>query len=742
MRQDLTIDRGPYTGTQFAASADAFHGRVVGLRDVIDSHGKEPAGTANSLRLCLLGRFALCGRDGGDATPAARKVRALLACLALSPGAVWPREKLTALLWSDRGEEQARASLRVALAELRRALGEPSPVRTRSDAVSLDPAMISVDAVEFGRLAKVGRLEEAGALYRGDLLDGHGVRDPAFEDWLLVERTRLHDLAVDVLARLAESQAGDPAIETALRLLRLEPAREDTHRTLMRLYAATGRRAQALRQYQTCRETLQREMGVAPEAETERLLLEIQEDKPRPPSAMAPAPASAPLPTPARAPDKPSIAVLPFANMSGDPEQEYFSDGITEDIITDLSQVSALFVVARNSAFTLKGKAVTAQWAARELGVRHILEGSIRKSGRRVRISAQLIDGDTAGHLWAKRYDRDLEDIFAVQDEISRSIVDALRVKLLPEESKTIASRPTNSAEAHQRYLMARSFFVGGHDRRSYRVARQVYVEATEIDPRYARAWAGIANCDAYLLLYGDPSASFEGVLANSARALELSPGLAEAYASKGFALTIARQPDAARAAFEQALDLNPDLFEAHLFYGFNCQYEGLHEKAVALFERAAELHTNDIRSLGIAVSAYKSLGRHEAMLSAARRSLERIEAEVAVRPDNVGAMAFAAGILAILGEKARAEDWAARAVSIDPEDPIINYNVACAYAVLGITDAALDRLERAAWSQWARQCIAKWMRHDSDLDSLRSHPRFQAVVARLEAESSDQPVK
>ena len=247
----------------------------------------------SSLRLCLLGRFELRARDGSDATPAGRKVRALLACLALSQGALWPREKLMALLWSDRGEEQARASLRQALAELRRALGEPSPVRAGNDALSVDPTMISVDAVEFARLAKVGRLDEAGALYQGDLLDGHGVRDQAFEDWLMVERTRLHDLAVDVLSRLAESQSGDLAIETAMRLLQLDPALEETHRTLMRLYAAAGRRAQALRQYQTCRETLQREIGVAPGVDTERLLVQIQEDKPRPPSAAAPNPSSA-----------------------------------------------------------------------------------------------------------------------------------------------------------------------------------------------------------------------------------------------------------------------------------------------------------------------------------------------------------------------------------------------------------------------------------------------------------------
>src|SRR5215470_16431863 len=229
-------------------------------------------------QLRLLGGFDLQSGEGRAGTPAGRKVRALLACLALSPGSVWPREKLMALLWSDRGDEQARASLRQALAEMRRALGEPSPVQAEHDTVSLDPALVAVDAVQFERLAKAGKLDEAAALYRGPLLDGHGVRDGAFEDWLLIERTRLHDLAVDVFDRFAVTQSGDAAIATAQRLLQLDPAREETHRLLMRLYAAAGQRAQALRQYEHCRDILQRDLRAKPDTETERLHREIQSE--------------------------------------------------------------------------------------------------------------------------------------------------------------------------------------------------------------------------------------------------------------------------------------------------------------------------------------------------------------------------------------------------------------------------------------------------------------------------------
>src|SRR5215831_11517006 len=231
---------------------------------------------AKHAQLRLLGGFDLHSGEGQAAIPAGRKVRALLACLALSAGKVWPREKLMALLWSDRGDEQARASLRQALAEIRRALGDPSPLRTEHDAVSLDLALLAVDALEFERLAKAGKSEEAAALYRGPLLDGHGVRDGAFEDWIRLERTRLHDLAVDVLERYAGAQSGEAAITTAQRLLQLDPAREETHRLLMRLYAAAGQRAQALRQYEHCRDILLRDLQTKPDTETERLYHQIQ----------------------------------------------------------------------------------------------------------------------------------------------------------------------------------------------------------------------------------------------------------------------------------------------------------------------------------------------------------------------------------------------------------------------------------------------------------------------------------
>src|SRR5262245_7928894 len=297
--------------------------------------------SSNPLQLRLFGGIELRSDRAPDAPAPGRKVRALLAYLALSPDLPCPREKLMALLWSDRAEEQARASLRQALTELRHALGEPSPLRTEQDTVSLDSSGIVVDAVEFPRLVKAGKLAEAAALYRGPLLDGHGVRDEAYEDWLRVERTRLHDIAADTLDRLAKSQSGEAAIATAQRLLQLDPAREETHRLLMKLYAAAGQRAQALRQYQLCRDMLERELQAKPDAETERLYRQVQ-DEAGPVSAAS---------TAVLTNSKPSIAVLPFTNLSGDPDQQYFSDGITEDVIIELSRYHGFAVMARISSF-------------------------------------------------------------------------------------------------------------------------------------------------------------------------------------------------------------------------------------------------------------------------------------------------------------------------------------------------------------------------------------------------------
>ena len=425
-----------------------------------------------------------------------------------------------------------------------------------------------------------------------------------------------------------------------------------------------------------------------------------------------------------------SIAVLPFVNMSGDPEQEYFSDGITEDIITDLSKISALFVVSRNTAFTLKGQHVDIGHTAARLGVQYILEGSVRKINDRVRITAQLIDGRTNGHVWAERYDRKFEDIFELQDDISRSIVSALRIRMLPKELETISQKPTVNTDAYRYYLMGRGFFHRGHTKRYLRLAKQMFARALDIDPDYAAAHAGIADCNSHLLDAGDSSITVQEILEQSERALSLDATLAEAHASKGLALYTAGRYNDAEACFQTAHTLKPDLFEAYLFSGRNCFNLGQYLKAAEMLGKAADLKHDDFRALGIQAMCFQSLGRKEDMINAARRSLARAEAAIAERPDDADALAFGAGLLAILGETERTKDWAERASIMEPDDFYLNYNLACAYAVLGETELALDRLEQVLSPSLLRS-QKEFMLHDSDLDKVRDHPRFIALIKK-----------
>ncbi|WP_052121699.1 tetratricopeptide repeat protein, partial [Inquilinus limosus] len=424
-------------------------------------------------------------------------------------------------------------------------------------------------------------------------------------------------------------------------------------------------------------------------------------------------------------------------SMGGDAEQGYFADGITEDIITDLSRVSALFVVARNTAFTFRGQAVEVTEVARRLNVGYVLQGSVRRAADRVRINVRLIEGATGDHLWSERYDRDFDDIFALQDDISRSVVDALRVTLLPEELRSIEGRPTTSADAYECCLQGRSaLFTSFGNKPALAEAREMFLQAIAIDPGYARAYAGVAACDVLLWLGGSTEISYEEILRNSDTALSFAPNLAEAHASRGLALFLAGRAGEATTAFERALALDPELFEAHEWYAEMCRNTGRYAEAAALFERAADLRDTDYICLVVLRDTYTSLGRAEDALAAARRGFARIEAQLARRPDDAMALCAGAAMLVSLGDPGRALAWAGRALALNPEDYVVHYNAACTYAEAGRPDAALDRLEHiSARTPRVRSWLLGIVQHDSQLDSLRAVPRFRGFLARLEAD-------
>ncbi len=444
-------------------------------------------------------------------------------------------------------------------------------------------------------------------------------------------------------------------------------------------------------------------------------------------------PGSASASTPGKDSPRYTICVLPFVNMSGDPEQEYFSDGITEDIITDLSKVSALGIIARNSAFMYKQKNVDILKVARELKVSHVLEGSVRKAGGRIRVNAQLVDGETNSHVWADRYDRDSSDIFALQDEISEAIVKALRLRLLPEEKKAIERRGTSNAEAHNLYLMARQTYITSqeYDPRTAEAIIRLCARATEIDPHYAQAWALMAIGHNKLR-----EATGEGAgdgMAAAERALAIDPRSAEAYAIKAQILLSEGDPEAAAAAVATALELDPESYEVNRSAGrLNYQLKR-HRDAVRYYEKAANLAEADINSASVLMSAYTALGDVEGMRRAAQRALNRAEAILAHDPNNSMVAGYSAYALTALGEGERAKARMERALLIDPKNFNMRYNFACALCVyLKDKDAALGMVGPVFES--ITETFLPYVKIDPDLDLLRDDPRFQALMAETEA--------
>jgi adenylate cyclase len=434
-------------------------------------------------------------------------------------------------------------------------------------------------------------------------------------------------------------------------------------------------------------------------------------------------------PATAQQPGRLAICALPFANMSGDPEQEYFSDGITEDIITDLSKVSALAVVSRNTAFSFKAKHVDIAQVARRLGVSHVLEGSVRKVGNRVRITAQLIEAATDSHVWAERYDRDLNDIFALQDEISEAIVSALKLKLLPAERKAIEQRSTTNPEAYKLYLMARQYNAMGNSRHRDITVRFCQ-RAVEIDPGYARAWALLAICQANQRMVNVGTGDTGWAAAE--RALALQPDLAEAHAAKGRILGDAGQYEDALREHAAALRLDPDGYEVNAAAARCYIPMRRYGEAIGCLEKAAVAIETDFWALGMAIQCYEALGDDEGTKSAARRGLERVEKLIMTEPDHGLAIGWGVVSLVALREVDRAKEWTARAMLLEPDNLNLRYNLACSMVSLGETAMAIELLDPVLAR--AQQQNLTWFRADNSLDPLRDDPRFQALLAQAEA--------
>jgi len=421
-----------------------------------------------------------------------------------------------------------------------------------------------------------------------------------------------------------------------------------------------------------------------------------------------------------------SVAVLYFENLSRSEEDQYFRDGITEDVITDLSKIKDLKVFPRSEVVAFRDKPVSATQVGRELSASHVLGGSLRRAGDRVRVNVQLVEAATGHSIWAERFDRQMEDIFAIQDEIAQSIARELRVMLTEQEKQAIQKAPTSNVEAYDYYLRGRQF-IHQFRRKSFEFARQMFERAIEIDPGFARAYAGISDCCSLLYRYWDSSDdNLEKADAASKKALELDPDLAEAHVSRGVAISLWRKHDAAQKEFQIAMRLDPKLFEAYYFYARSFYAQGKLGDAVHWFQEAARIRPEDYQAPILLGSVYTALERREEAEATFRRCVEVIEKHLDMHPDDSRAVYFGAYAKCFLGDKEDGLSWAARALSMDPEEPQVLYNVACVHAKYGDHDQAIDCIEKAIAHGWGQK---EWMENDPDLAPLRDHPRFQSLM-------------
>ena len=427
-----------------------------------------------------------------------------------------------------------------------------------------------------------------------------------------------------------------------------------------------------------------------------------------------------------------SIAVLPFLDLSPQKDQGYFCEGVAEEILNALTRIRDLNVAARSSSFQFNSQAGDVRAVGRKLGVKTILEGSVRKSGGRLRITAQLVKVDDGYHIWSKVFDEGLEDVFAIQDEIAAGIASALVETISSQERDAIHARamPRTDIDAYDYYLRGRQFF-NRFRKVDIEHAKQMFWQALDIDPTFALAWAGYADCHSFLMMYVEPDPAHAQQADHASRkALELGPELAEAHASRGLACLVGREFEKAEAAFKKALELNPRLFEAYYYYARTRFHQGDMEMAAELFRKAAETDPADYQSRCLRIQILRGSGREALAIEEAREAVEVLEKHLEWYPDDIRCLHLGAGSLHVLGQTERAKRWLRRALEMDPDDPVVLYNAACNFATMGEAEESLDYLEQAV-HQGA--VSSDWMRNDEDLVSLRDNPSYKALLQRVE---------
>ena len=423
---------------------------------------------------------------------------------------------------------------------------------------------------------------------------------------------------------------------------------------------------------------------------------------------------------------EPSIAVLPFVDMSPEKDQDHFCEGMAEEVINSLARIQGVQVASRTASFQFKGTTMDIDSIGERLNVNTVLEGSVRKAGEQLRVTAQLINVGDGYHIWSEGFDRELKDVFGIQKEIAENVAKAFKLSLGTSEDEAAEQQPTDNMEAYEFYLRGRRHFYQFSDN-GWKKAREEFSRAIDLDPDYALAYAGLADCFSFIYMYADSAVSVRlQAETNSRLALQLSPQLAQVHASRGLALSYSTRQAEAEKAFERAVELDPMLFDAYYYHGRHAFTKGKLEKAAGLFEKATKVRPDDYQALALLAQVYRALGQEDKRNDARKRTLDVIEKRLQNSPNDARALCFGSVNLLEAGQTEKGMEWLERAKTSQGDDALNLYNVACVYSNIGEIEQALDCLEKSVRKGMAE---VDWMMNDSDLDNLRDHPRFKALL-------------
>jgi TolB-like protein/Tfp pilus assembly protein PilF len=699
----------------------------------------------------LLGGACLRSGDAPISGPPAQRHRIALLTLIVS---AWPqplsRDRAMALLWPERDLANARRLLNLAVHVLRSALGEDA-IASTGDGLLLSPSHLSCDLHDLRTAIAEGAPERVARLYTGPLLDGFFLGDSTeFGYWLDQRRSELTHAYTGALLALAghQERSGDVhgRVGTCLRLVAADPHSGVHAQALMRALDAAGDRAGAIQHAGEHARRLRTDLELQPDPDVAALAEQLRAAAARRQPTLNASGRTRPS----------SVAVLPFLNLSGEPEHDYFADGITEDVITQLSKIRALQVISRTSVMPFKQRHHTIREIGRTLGATTLLDGSVRHIGDRVRIVATLVDVETDRHLWAETYDRRLTDIFSIQTDVALQMAAALEAELSPDEQTRVRREPTNDVQAYRLFLQGRLWFTK-YTSEAYARAIEYFDRALARDPAFALAWATLAMAYTELAEIGSvpPDEAYQRAAEAAAAALRIDPELGAAHVTMGYLKTV-REFDwtGAEQAFKRALELSPSNADAYDLYGRFCAALERYDEAVALLQRAQELdplaHRVDIATTLLRAGRYDqavlraeeaveldpgqdraraTLGWAYFLSGKQADGLAELERAVSLSPDNTLWLGQLGEAYAMSGQATRAREILGQLEERAQGAYVSPYHFAYVYTGLGDADRAMDWLERAVAE---RTGPAYGIKGSFLLIPLRTHPRFQALLRQM----------